>query len=50
MPTPTRIMLESSKIIKTYGWLVLAALAIGFVSFRGYIATGAGRLWWDGFR
>lgn len=50
MPTPTRIMLEASRIVKTYGWLALGILFALFIAMRGYVATGAGRLWWDGFR
>lgn len=49
MPLPTMIMLESSRIVKTYGWVTLGALAIAFTAFRSYIRTASGRLWWDGF-
>ena len=50
MPLPTKIMLESSAFVQSYG----AIIGIGIVAFlvlgRTYIGTGAGRLWWDGFR
>ena len=50
IPVPTLIMLEASRIIKAYWWIVLTALFALIGIFRGYIATTAGRLWWDGAR
>jgi general secretion pathway protein F len=50
MPTPTRIMLEASDLIKTYGWFALAGLVAAIVIWRVYTRTVAGRLWWDGAR
>ena len=47
MPTPTMIMLEASRLVNAYGWMVAAALIAAFVIFRTYIGTVAGRLWWD---
>jgi type II secretory pathway component PulF len=50
IPLPTKIMLESSKAVKTYGWMVLLGLTAGAAIFSGYIRTGSGRLWWDTLR
>jgi general secretion pathway protein F len=50
MPTPTRIMLEASDLIKTYGWFALAGLVAAIAIWRVYTRTVAGRLWWDGAR
>ncbi len=50
MPLPTKIMLESSRVVQTYGWIVAVGLVAFIVVGRTYIGTGAGRLWWDGFR
>jgi general secretion pathway protein F len=50
IPTPTKIMLETSRILKAYGWIGLSLLAAAIVGFRLYLRTVAGRLWWDGFR
>jgi len=50
IPTPTRIMLESSRILQTYGWTALAAFVGALVFLQASIATSAGRLWWDGFQ
>jgi general secretion pathway protein F len=50
MPLPTKILLEGSKILQTYGWIgitAVVALAIGMFS---YVRTSAGRLWWDTLR
>jgi len=50
MPTPTKIMLEASRLVNTYGWMVAAALIAAIAGFRTYIGSAAGRLWWDRFR
>ena len=47
MPTPTMIMLEASRLVNKYGLFVLGGIITALVAFRAYIATGAGRLWWD---
>ena len=47
IPTPTLVMLEASRLVNTYGWMVASALIAAFIGFRAYIATVAGRLWWD---
>jgi general secretion pathway protein F len=50
MPTPTKIMLEASDIVKAYWIPVTAILVVALVAWRVYTRTTAGRLWWDGFR
>jgi general secretion pathway protein F len=50
IPLPTRIMLETSRWIQNYGWIVLAGGAGAAVSLRLYIRTALGRLWWDTLR
>ena len=47
MPTPTMLMLEASRLVNTYGWMVASGLIAAFIAFRMYIGTVAGRLWWD---
>ncbi len=50
IPTPTKIMLEVSNVIRAWWWVGATAL-VGLASFwRAYTSTTAGRLWWDGFR
>jgi general secretion pathway protein F len=50
MPTPTRIMLEVSNVVKAYWLVVTSALAAALIVWRVYTRTAAGRLWWDGVR
>ncbi len=50
MPLPTRIMMEASKIVQGYWIYAAVILAVTALSFRSYIQTPAGRLWWDGVR
>src|SRR4029453_7172684 len=50
MPTPTRIMLDASNLLRGYWWVGAAAIVLGFSIWRAYVSTAAGRMWWDGFR
>lgn len=50
MPLPTKIMLEVSRFVKMWGWVGLTGAAALFITFRLYIHTAVGRLWWDGWR
>jgi len=50
IPLPTQIMLESSRIVKTYWWMGAAAVAAALIAWRTYTRTPAGRIWWDGAR
>jgi general secretion pathway protein F len=50
MPLPTKIMLETSRFVQSYGWIgILGALA-ALAAWRLYTRTPQGRLRWDGFR
>jgi general secretion pathway protein F len=50
MPTPMRIMLEVSNVVRGYWWIAAGVLVFGFAIWRAYVATVSGRMWWDGFR
>jgi general secretion pathway protein F len=50
MPLPTQILLQTSAVVKAYGWIVVAALVAAGAGLRTYIRTSSGRLWWDTFR
>jgi general secretion pathway protein F len=50
MPLPTKIMLESSNVVKQYGLVALSVLVALIVISQMYVRTGKGRLAWDGFR
>ena len=50
MPTPTRLMLEASNLVRGYWWVAAGALVLGIAIWKAYVSTTKGRLWWDGFR
>jgi len=49
MPAPTRIMLEVSDLVKSYGWFVLGGLAV-VLSCGAFTPHGGGPVVWDGAR
>ncbi len=50
MPLPTKIMIESSRAVQTYGPFALGLFVVLFLVFQSYIRSVAGRLWWDSLR
>jgi general secretion pathway protein F len=50
IPTPTRILLEVSGIVRAYGLYAVGALVAAAVALRIFIGTPAGRAWWDRIR
>ena len=50
IPTPTKIMLELSRVTQAYGPVTIGLLVVSTVIFFSYIRTPEGRLWWDRFR
>ena len=50
MPLPTKIMLETSRILKTYGLFAIGAMVALVIAFAAYVRTEKGRLWWDTIR
>ncbi len=50
MPLPTKLMIEASHLVQTYGPFVIGALVIGAIALSTYIRSTTGRLWWDSFR
>jgi len=50
MPLPTKVLLETSHYVQTYGWMVALALAVAGVALYSYVRTQQGRLWWDTLR
>ncbi len=50
MPLPTKILLETSRFVQTYGWIGILGSLAAVIILRTYIGTEAGRLWWDTFR
>ncbi len=50
MPLATQVMVEASRLLRAWGWLVLSAMAAAAGMLYSYTRTRAGRLWWDTFR
>ena len=50
IPVPTKIMLDASYYVQTYWWMAAIVIVGGFITFRVYVATTTGRMWWDGAR
>lgn len=50
MPLPTKILLEGSKFLQSYGWIGITIMIGTAIMFFSYIRTSAGRLWWDTLR
>jgi general secretion pathway protein F len=48
MPTPTRMLIETSHLVQSYGWIALLALVGGIAAMVLHRRTAQGRLWWDG--
>jgi general secretion pathway protein F len=50
IPTPTFLLLETSRIVQTY-WLPAAiVVAVALAAFQAYIRTAGGAFWWDTLR
>ena len=47
MPLPTRMLLEASRIIQSYGLIALVTVIGVIIGWQFYIRTPQGRLWWD---
>lgn len=47
LPLMTRILLGTSQFTLTWWPAILAGMAMGFIGFRMYVGTEAGRLSWD---
>ncbi|HEV2690873.1 MAG TPA: type II secretion system F family protein, partial [Bryobacteraceae bacterium] len=50
MPLPTKILLEGSHLLQTYGWIGIAVVVCLVVGGYSYVRTTAGRLRWDTLR
>ncbi len=50
IPLPTQIMLQASKLVQAWWWIVGLALVAFITGLRFYIRTTDGRLWWDTWR
>ena len=50
MPLPTKIMLETSDFVRSYGLIGIFTALLAASGLRLYIRSEAGRLWWDTFQ
>lgn len=50
MPLPTLIMVETSRIVRTYGLFFIGGIVVIVAALAAYIRTPGGRLWWDRLR
>jgi general secretion pathway protein F len=49
IPLPTYMLLEASRLIETYGWIVVLGAIGGVMLFRQTLRTPTGRAGWDRF-
>jgi general secretion pathway protein F len=50
VPAPTLVLLEVSRYVQAYGWMVLAGFVAAGLLLYAYARTPQGRLWWDTLR
>jgi general secretion pathway protein F len=50
IPLPTQLMLDTSKIVQAWWWVVAVAIGVLFAAFKSYTATRDGRMAWDKIR
>jgi general secretion pathway protein F len=47
MPLPTQMLVNTSRVVQEYGWIVVGVVVVLIVVWQAYIHTPKGRLWWD---
>ena len=50
LPASTQVLLTTSELLKSYGWIFLIALIAAVFLFRSYIASERGRYRWDALK
>jgi len=50
LPLPTKILLSFSNTLKSFWWIALSAVIIGWIMFKSYIKSDKGRYQWDAFK
>lgn len=50
IPGPTKVLIDVSFFLRSYGWIALTVLGLATIVTIGYVRTVAGRLWWDTLR
>lgn len=47
LPTATQVLITFNSFMAAYWWVFAIIVTIIVLTFRGYISSPAGRLWWD---
>jgi general secretion pathway protein F len=50
IPGPTKVLIDTSYFLRSYGWIGLTMLVLTVVGLYGFVRTPGGRLWWDSLR
>jgi len=50
IPAPTKVLIDVSYFLRSYGWIGLTVMVLTFGGLYAYVRTDAGRLWWDSLR
>jgi general secretion pathway protein F len=50
IPGPTKVLIDASYFLRSYGWIGLTVLFLTAIGLYGYVRTPGGRLWWDTLR
>jgi len=50
IPGPTKVLIDTSYFLRSYGWIGLTVMALAVFGLIGYVRTSSGRLWWDSLR
>ncbi|HLK22696.1 MAG TPA: type II secretion system F family protein [Bryobacteraceae bacterium] len=50
IPGPTKVLIDVSFFLQTYGWIALTLIGLTAIGLYAYVRTPAGRLWWDTLR
>ena len=47
LPAATQLLISFNHFMGEWWWAIGAAITAGVLTFRGYISSPAGRMWWD---
>jgi general secretion pathway protein F len=50
IPGPTKVLIDASYFLRSYGWIGLTLLSLTAIGLYGFVRTARGRLWWDTLR
>jgi len=50
IPAATKVLIDTSYFLRSYGWIGLSVAGLGLMGLTAYVRTTGGRLWWDALR